>query len=480
MNRRRRKQIALHEYPVGFGGIKVFPDNRWVKLAEIIPWDLVDKKYAENFEGKTTGSPAIESRMAFGALIIKEELRLSDEDTVLMIRENPHCQYFLGINEFTNHPPFDSSKMVAFRKRFPAAAMAEINEAIISQNRNDQPPTATASGNENDKGETGNSGTLILDATCAPADIHFPTDVALLNDARERSEQLIDELYIPGTVMRKPRTHRRKARKAYLLLVRNRRPGYKLIRKTLRVQLQYLKRNLGHIRSLSQTTVLTNKQKILLDVITELYGQQKQMYIHKNHKAEKRIVSVHQPWVRPIVRGKLTAATEFGSKIALSMENGFARIEKLSWEAFNEATTLKDSCDRYRERNGFYPDRILADKIYRNRDNLNFCKTNGIKMNGPKLGRPPKDKKLYEQQKYLERTEAGERNAIEGKFGEAKRRYGLGRVMSRLSDTSDTVIHTTILVMNLKKRLRDLFVFFYHLPDFLFQRLLFENSLVKQ
>ena len=76
-----------------------------------------------------------------------------------------------------------------------------------------------------------------------------------------------------------------------------------------------------------------------------------------------------------------------------------------------------------------------------------------------------KDKSLYEYQKLMERSEAGERNAIEGKFGEAKRRYGLGRVMAHLSDTSNTTIHLTILVMNLKKRARDLFDFIFHLLD---------------
>lgn len=475
MNRRRRNQIALHEYPVGFGGIKVFPDNRWVKMAEIVPWELVDRKYSENFEGRITGNPAIESRMAFGALIIKQELNLSDEDTVLMIRENPHCQYFLGMSEFTNHPPFDSSKMVAFRKRFPASAMAEINEAIIAKDHEDLPRI------DDERGDgCGNSGTLILDATCAPADIHFPTDAGILNDARVQSEHLIDELYVPGLDLSKPRTHRRKARKAYLLLVRNKKPGYRLIRRTLRGQLQYLNRNLGYIRELSRTRPLNASQQTQLDVMTELYRQQKLMYTEKLHKVENRIVSVKQHWVRPIVRGKLTANTEFGAKLALSLENGYARIEKLSWDSFNESQTMIDSCERYRERNGFYPERLLTDKIYRTRKNLNFCAEHGIKMNGPKLGRPPKDRKLYERQKYLERSEAGERNAIEGKFGEAKNRYGLGRVMARLSDTSDTVIHMTILVMNLKKRLRNLFAFFFHLSDFLFSILSFKKFAVEQ
>ncbi len=458
MNRRRRRQLAFHDFPGGFSGARIFSDNRWVKLAQIIPWDLVDKKYAENFVGKKTGNPAVESRIAFGSLVIKEELHLSDEDTVAMIAENPHCQYFIGMEEFLDKAPFDASKMTAFRKRFPPEAMAEINEAIIAAQKKDPPPA----GNDDDDSTDDNDGTLILDATCAPADIHFPTDAGILNDARELSEKLIDELYKASVEEIKPRTYRQKARKSYLMLVRNKRPGKNLIRKTLKSQLQYLRRNLGHIENLAQTGNLTVRQQARLLVIQEVHRQQKQMYDNNRHAVENRIVSVSQPWVRPIVRGKLTAKTEFGAKLALSLEDGYARIEKLSWDAFNESQTLIESCERYRERNGVYPKRILADKIYRNRTNLAFCKTHGIEMNGPKLGRPPKDKTVYDQQKLLERNEAGERNAIEGKFGEAKRRYGLDRVMARLSDTSNTTIHLTILMMNLKKRLRDLFDAIYH------------------
>lgn len=461
MNRRRRRQLAFHDFPGGFSGARIFSDNRWVKLAQIIPWDLVDKKYAENFVGKKTGNPAVESRMAFGSLVIKEELRLSDEDTVTMIGENPHCQYFIGMEEFLDKAPFDASKMTVFRKRFPPEAMAEINEAIIAIQKKDPPPA----GSGDDDGTDDNDGTLILDATCAPADIHFPTDAGVLNDARELSEKLIDELHEASTEKAKPRTYRQKARKNYLLLVRNKRPGKNLIRRTLKSQLQYLRRNIGHLENLAVAGNLTARQQARLLVIQAVHRQQKQMYDNNLHAVENRIVSVSQPWVRPIVRGKLTAKTEFGAKIALSLENGYARIEKLSWDAFNESQTLIESCERYRERNGVYPKRILADKIYRNRTNLAFCKKNGIEMNGPKLGRPPKDKTVYDQQKLLERDEAGERNAIEGKFGEAKRRYGLDRVMARLSDTSNTAIHITILMMNLKKRLRDLFDAIYHWLD---------------
>ena len=82
-------------------------------------------------------------------------------------------------------------------------------------------------------------------------------------------------------------------------------------------------------------------------------------------------------------------------------------------------------------------------------------------MSGPKLGRPPKDKALYRQQLLEERSESGERNAIESSFGVGKRRYSLNLVMERLRETSEVTIHTCILTMNLWKRLRELlFVLF--------------------
>ncbi|MGV8149848.1 MAG: transposase, partial [Alkaliphilus sp.] len=273
----------------------------------------------------------------------------------------------------------------------------------------------------------------------------------------ELSEQLIDQLWQPAPGKRKPRTYRQQARQNYLRLSRNKRPGYRLIRKTIRKQLSYLLRNLGSLEALSQTTPLTDKQIQQLQVLKTIYEQQRDMYDKRQHKTEKRIVSVHQPWVRPIVRGKQTADTEFGAKIAISVENGYSRVEKFSFEAFNESQTLQASCERYKKRHGHYPERVLADKIYRNRKNLDYCKERGIHLNGPKLGRPPKDKKLYELQKQLEKKEAGERNMVEAKFGEAKLCYGLDRVMAMRQDTSETCVQLIFLVMNLKKRLRSLF-----------------------
>ena len=126
---------------------------------------------------------------------------------------------------------------------------------------------------------------------------------------------------------------------------------------------------------------------------------------------------------------------------------------------YNEGTTLIEATENYKRRFGYYPEAILVDQIYRNRDNREYCKKKGIRLSGPALGRPSKEK--AKEQKQLEKQDATERIEIEGKFGEGKRRYGMGLISTCLQQTSETVISIQILVLNLERKLRLLFWQFF-------------------
>jgi len=281
-----------------------------------------------------------------------------------------------------------------------------------------------------------------------------------LNEAREKTEKIIDTLHKPLKGKRKKvRTYREQARKDYLSVAKKRKPSKNKIRNGIRKQLQYLKRNLHHIKELREETSLSvlNGQlyKDLL-VISELYRQQKKMFEEKSHKVAGRIVSINQPHVRPIVRGKANAKVEFGAKISVSLVDGYAFLEKLNWDAYNEANDLIDHIEKYKERFGYYPESVHVDGIYRNRENRRYCKKYDIRISGPPLGRPPKDSEEY--RKIMKSAKADEiaRIPIEGVFGRGKRRYGLSRIMSELKETSETTISMIVLMMNLEKTLRDL------------------------
>lgn len=448
--RENPEQMKFPKFSLPFGG-KLSPNNRWVRMAKQIEWDMFEEKYALHFSDKM-GAPAKPFRMALGALIIKERLGISDEETVAQIQENPYLQYFIGLEEFTVEAPFDASMMVHFRKRITPEMIAEINEHIIGHYDTD----GDADGDNTGEGHGGgnesfeNKGTLLVDATCAPADIKYPTDLNLLNESREKLEQIIDILH-DGMLGKKPRTYRQKARREYLMAAKHKKLTEKMVRKSIKKQLQFVRRDIGHIQNMIQAgadlTKLSKKQYRDLLVIHEVYRQQKEMYDEKKHSIEDRIVSISQPHVRPIARGKAGAAVEFGAKISVSLVNGFSRVEHIAWNNYNESTLLVDHIEKFRERYGHYPATVEADKIYRTRENRAYCNIRGIKLSGPSLGRPRNGA-------AKEKENASERNPIEGKFGEGKRKYGLGRIMAKLECTSMSTIGIIILVMNLQKRLR--------------------------
>jgi transposase, IS5 family len=289
-------------------------------------------------------------------------------------------------------------------------------------------------------------GKLITDATACPQDIAYPTDLNLLNDAREKSEELIDVLYETGRHKKKPRTYREIARKLYLKTAQKKVKSKREIRQSVKKQLACLGRNIKSINYLLNgypTIPLNRHQYKYMLVINTLYEQQMQMYNEKTHSIEHRIVSIHQPHVRPIVRGKTNANVEFGAKVQVSLMNGYAFLDDLSWEAFNEGTRLLASVEKYKTRFGYYPMEVLADKIYCNRQNRMALKELGIKLRAKPLGRPTAVD--------VEHVRPGERNPIEGKFGQAKTAYGLNRIKARLQQTSESWIAAIILVLNLVK-----------------------------
>jgi len=440
------------------------PNNRWVVLANKIPWDLLVSTYQTQMNNSQTGAEGINPRVAIGAMILKHICNISDRETVLQIQENMYMQYFIGYSSFSNDEPFDPSLFVEFRKRLGMEQINFINEKILglshaksgqkSDVKNDTNNHDENSGIDNPPQQENNdqeitkthAGKLLTDATACPQDIAYPTDLNLLNDAREKSEELIDFLFAPHLHNKKPRTYRKVARKKYLRTAQKKVKSKTEIHNAIKKQLGFLKRNLKSINLLLdqyEGIPLDRHQYKYLLVINTLYEQQLQMFTEHSHSIEHRIVSIHQPHVRPIVRGKTNANVEFGAKINVSIMNGFAFLDDLSWEAFNEGTRLMATVEKYKDRFGYYPEEVMADKIYCNRPNRAALKLLGIKLRAKPLGRPTAVD--------VEHVRPGERNPIEGKFGQAKTAYGLNRIKARLSQTSESWIATIILVLNLVK-----------------------------
>ena len=440
------------------------PSNRWVKLAKLIPWDDLASVYARRLRSDS-GRGSIDIRMVIGALIVKHKLGLDDRGTVAMISENIYLQYFCGLSSFQTKEPFHPTVFVDIRKRIGAREFDAWNTQIIEKvdalkskrkrliskqkDTNDQDGNST----------TSHKGRLKIDATVANQKIDFPTDAKLLNRAREESERIIDILYSESGLKIKPRTYPRLARKEYMSFSKSKKKTKRAIRKTVGKQLRYLQRNLGHIQKLLDEIESKGKstrfpsspgdQKIYW-VIQHVYDQQKRMYDEQNHRHPDRILNIYQPYVRPIPTGKQKAATEFGAKISASEVDGMTGVEHISWDNFNESIDLKLQVSMFKETYGYYPELLLADRIYLNRNNRKWLKEKGIRMVGKPLGRHPKVKQTAYHKRKI-RKEQNQRNLIEGKFGQGKNTYGLNNIQAKRSDTSKSWIAAIFFVMNIQK-----------------------------
>jgi len=475
MSENQSIQPEIPDFYLPFGG-KLDPENRWVKLAEVVPWNVVDSCYrigdkAPNCNG--IGSPALTSRIAFGALIIKERLGCTDEETVEQIAENPYLQFFLGYTEMLQNQAFDASMMVHFRKRFKQQDYDQINLSLITatlptNSRETDPTENHSSDNDDENNPPTHGGKLLIDATAAPADITYPTDLKLLNQAREKTEDIIDILHRPFVgELKKPRTYRKVARREYLEVTKLKKVPKSKRRGAIRKQLGYLKRNLDYIDQYlneheADLTRLTKYQYQCLLVAREIYRQQLEMWGNRINRIDDRIVSLSQPWVRPIVRGKQSAKTEFGAKISISvLAEGYVCLDRLEWDAYNESSDLIIQAQSYKDKFGYWPESIHADKIYVNRINRAWCKEHGIRLSGPPLGRPRKEtesnRDAIKAERKQHKQDGRDRNPVEGKIGNGKRKGTLNRIMAKLQETSVSVINIALIVLNLDKKLAELF-----------------------
>ncbi len=407
------------------------------------------------------GAPAKPFRMALGALIIKEKLGTSDRETVEQIKENPYLQYFIGLSEYSNDSPFEASMMVYFRERINMGFVKKINQKMVKDFQEKREETETEGNKkkeEKEVEETKNKGKLILDATAAPADITHPNDLRILNQARRQAEKIIDSLHQnrKNKLDKKPRTYRKKARKDYLKIAKKRRSSRKERINAIAKQLQYIKRNLSHIDNLinsgAELSSLSPRKYKMLLVVTEVYRQQLWMYENESNRIDDRIVNIAQPHIRPIVRGKAGKPVEFGAKLSVSCFDNYVFLDHLSWDNFNESGDFQKQVEEYKNYTGYYPSSVHVDKIYRTRENRAWCKERGIRISGSPLGRKPKN--ISKESKKQAIDDEIFRNVIEGKFGQAKRRYSLNCIMSKLPSTSETSIAIIFLVINLSSLLR--------------------------
>jgi len=438
-----RKTLPLFSELFPFGG-QLNPDNRWLKIAELIPWEDIETRYMKKFSA--IGRPGADCRLVIGLLLLKHMTGFSDEGILAIVSENPYMQSLCGFDQFVTQPKtknqtiLDPSTLSYARKRLGKEYFAQLEretyEMLIER--------------KIIKGKG-----MLVDATVFPEYIRYPTDTGLLNEAREWTVKQIKRL--GEAVGKKVRTYCRKARKDYLNFSKKKTKSRKLIRKTTKSLLQYLKRNVSQMTSLMeeagrQGVEIGKKVRDRFTVVRTVLEQHYEMYRRKTNRIEDRIVSLHRPWTRPIVRGKTgDKKVEFGPKASLSSVDGFVFLDHMSSDNFNESARVKPQIEAYEELFGHKPPYVTADKIYGNSENRKMLAEQEIRNAFEPLGRKVRQKNPADRWRKQKQRE---RNRIEGSIGHAKNHFDLDAIKYYLKDGSEIWARLGLLSMNLQTAMK--------------------------
>jgi hypothetical protein len=412
----RYKQLTIDGFRSSLDGLD--KKNRWVWLGDHLPWDEYEKLYSQTLNNQTVGASAKPARMVIGAMLVKHIIRLSDQDTIEMIQENPYMQYLCGLEEFTDQPIFDPSLFVDLRKRISDEDINKMTEALMkreqemkdeirkreedkARDRGEEPPAAPAV-DENaaafvDSQGRKHEGVLKIDATCADAEVRYPVDVDIIDDGCSVMDRFIRRICKHAGIS-VPYTYYGKARNAYRYLVKMKKKGGKLVKETIGQMLSCLHRDILTLIDLTagefryRLECLRKDQRRVLDATMKMYFQQEQMFRTGEHSCKDRMISIFQPHVRPIVRGKANRAV------------------------------LKDL------------------------EIINYSKP---------LGRPPKEPPSPESQALMAKA-VGQRNEIECSFGTGKRVYQANDIRAKLPETAECWTGMCYFAKNVMKFFKEL------------------------
>lgn len=370
----------------------------------------------------------------FGLMFLKAYLGLSDEKLIARINTDWALQYFCGIQLSENQEIKDSGMPSRIRMFLAEHLDIEQFQRVLI---NDWKPDMEG------------LGVMLNDATAFESYIKFPTDVKLLWDCVHWVYTVMHKL-CKELETKRPRSKFNEQIIKQLGYQKCRKKTHKMTQRRKKSLLYLLYKGLGQLKEVQALArerglCLGDRQAIRLIYIKEVYRQQKYMYDNNTNRVANRIVSLFKHYIRPIKRGKENKPVEFGAKVAMSQVDGIDLIDRLSFDAFNEACELKGSITKHRSRFGECR-QVGIDAIYGTNENRKWMKGEDIYHSCVRKGRAS----AYEEQEKILRKELGKERAtvLEGSFGNMKNHYGLQKIKARTEATEIAWIFFGIMCAN--------------------------------
>ena len=357
----------------------------------------------------------------FGLMFLKHYTNLSDSQLINHLNTNWAMQYFCSI-QLSEDEMIKDKGMASRIRGFIAehVDIEDVQKVLLDSWKDDME----------------NLHVQLNDATAYESYIKFPTDVKLLWDCTCWVYETLHALH-KTLGIRKPRSKYNDHKVAHLSYQKKRKKTYKMTLVRKRALLRLLKKGIGLLTPILKVAeendiFISEKHTIQYIYIKEIYRQQQYMFDNRINKVSNRIVSLFKPYLRPIVRGKENKRVEFGAKVTMAQVDGINMIDKLSFDAYNEAKELKNSILKHRQRFGKIS-QIGIDQIYGTNENRKYMKGNKIFHSLVRKGKASK----HEEQEKILRSELGKERStvLEGSFGNEKNHYGLRKIKARTEAT---------------------------------------------
>ncbi|MFN8258687.1 MAG: transposase [Bacteroidales bacterium] len=416
------RYLMFLETPLG----KLYQSIPFEELANLLP-----KKETK------VGAPSwFEPSGFFGLMFLKHYTNLSDQKLIERLNTDWAMQFFCGMQLKIYEIIKDDGLVSRIRQYLAEHIEIEDVQRILIANW---------------KEDMENTHALLSDATAYESHIKFPTDVKLLWDCVYWVYQAIFVI-CKELKIKRPRSRFVEQERKQLSYNKCRKKTHKITHTRKKALLYLLNKGLGQLKEIlndhKNEISLDEKQSIRLIYIKEVYRQQLYMFDNHTNTVINRIVSLFKPYIRPIVRGKENKKVEFGAKVNKSMVDGISLIDRLSFDAFNEALELKRSIRLHNQRFGRCK-QVGVDAIYGTNANRKYMKAKKIFHSLVRKGRASK----YEQQESILRSQLGKERStvLEGSFGNEKNHYGLSKVKARTEPTEIVWILFGIMTANAVK-----------------------------
>jgi len=402
----------------------------WSSLIELLP------------EKKTmVGAPSwLPLQGYFGLMFLKHYLKVSDEKLLERFNTDWAIQMFFGTLLADNEMIKDNSFVSSVRGFLGNRLDFEAFQCKIIENWGEELPDKNI---------------LLEDASCYEVYIRFPTDVKLLWEACEWLWDIKIPTICTKNKIKIPRSKYKGQHKKYLIYSKLRKKSHRKTKTRIRATLHLLLKGITEFQAiLNQTKAvdLSPKEAQIFKTIKVIYQQQKYRFENPKAKIPDRIVSIHKPYIRPIVRGKENKPVEFGIKVHKMQVGGVSIIEHDSYKAFNECKKLKISILKHKKMFGECT-HISADKIYATNENRKYCTKNNIQTNFVRKGAGKDDKPTKKIKDLLNKQRS---TGLEGSFGTEKEHYLLHKIKAQNPKTEKAWlffgIHTANAVKIAKRR----------------------------